>query len=182
MLRSNRQVAQKNGHKYTTILKALAIAAPFLLITASRADDLHVIKKWKDVQLYVKPKFNGISQWDQEVGVQAKLLCYGRFSEVTNAAIDPTYPIRFDSKPRFTVGLAFGYQLLNDASKLTVYTKPKASPLPYTWKEESGFSVRLYTSRFLNINTNAAYVFNLPFHQNAKPQWLGLVNFQFPLG
>jgi hypothetical protein len=153
-----------------------------VIVPAAHADDLKLIKNWKDVQLYLKPKSNLVGTWDQELGIQATLFRYGNVAEVTNFAYDPTYQIRFDQKPRFTVGFQFNYFLTNLPWKVSVYTKPKASPLPYTWKDESGFGWRFYTSKNLVISSALAYVFTIPFHSTSKPQWLALVNFSFPLG
>ena len=160
-----------------------AIAASTALV---HADDpfatSHFIHKWSDVQLYLKPKYNLVRSWDQELGIQATLFHYGNFAEVTNFAYDPTYMIRFDQKPHFTMGAQFTYYLMPLPWKIGIYTKPKASPFPYTYKDESGVTWRFYTSKRLIVTSNLAYVFTFPFHTSAKPQWLALVNFQFPLG
>lgn len=167
------------------IVKTAVVLSCFAGCMLSHADPFATspfLHKWSDVQLYLKPKYNGVRSWDQEFGVQATMVKYGNFAEVTNFAYDPTYMIRFDQKPRFTVGLQFNYFLTPLPWKLAIYTKPKAAPFPYTYKEESGFTWRFYTSKNLIVSSNLAYVNNLPFHQHDKPQWLALVNIQFPLG
>src|SRR5579872_22406 len=144
MLRTLGHLATKKNLPSASTLKALAFAAPFLLATASQADGLQLIHKWSDVQLYLKPKFNGISSWDQEFGIQATVLKKGNFAEQINFTYDPTYPVRWDKKPRFSLGFQSTYFFTKLPWKFGIYTKPKASPLPYTWKEETGLTWRLY--------------------------------------
>jgi hypothetical protein len=161
----------------------LALALIPFLVTPVLADQPHLkwINDWKDVQLYLKPKFNGIRSWDQEFGIQATIAKYGNWTESLNFSYDPSYPIRLDQKPRLSLGEQTTYFFTKLPSKLGVYTKFKPSPFPYTWKQESGFTGRLYTSRSLIVSANAAYMFTYPFRSSAKPQFLFLVNFQFPL-
>jgi len=140
------------------------------------------IHKWSDVQFYLKPKYNGVRSWDQEFGFQATMYKHGNVAEVTNFCYDPTYPLRIDQKPRWSLGFQVNYYLTQLPWKVAIYTKPKASPLPYVWKDESGFTWRFYTSRSLIVSSNLAYVFNIPYHHGQLPQWLALVNIQFPLG
>lgn len=170
----------------TVIVKNTLLVAAIATATVAAAEDPMAhspwLHKWSDVQLYLKPKYNGIRTWDQEFGIQATTYKSGNFSQVTNFAYDPTYPIRLNQKPRFSVGMQFNYYLTKLPWRVAVYTKPKASPFPYTYKDESGFTWRFYTSKNFIVSSNLAYVFNIPFHQKDKPQWLALVNFQFPLG
>jgi hypothetical protein len=140
------------------------------------------LHKWKDVQFYLKPKTGFIGNWDQEIGLQATIYRSGNYSNVINTAYDPTYNIRLDQKPRFTVGLQFGYQIIAHPFPITIYDKPKEALIPYVYKNESGISAKIYDSPALKISTNLAYVFTFPYRNNQKPQFLGLINFQFPLG
>ncbi len=139
------------------------------------------IKYGRDVQLYLKPKYDLFHKWDQEAGIQATLARYGNFSEATNFCYDPTYPIRFDQKPRWGLGFQFNYYFTTLPTKLAFYTKPKTT-IGGVWKEESGITGRLYTSPDLIVTANLAYVLNWHYSLGQKPQWLALVNFQVPLG
>ncbi len=168
------------------LAKTLTLLALATATSVACADDLFAnsqfIHKWKDVQLYLKPKTGFLGNWDQEFGIQATVWRSGNLSGVLNFAYDPTYDIRLDQKPRFTLGAQLGYMFVAHPFPVTIYDKPKASPFPYTYKNESGLSLRFYDTPWLKINTNLAYVFTFPFKNNQKPQFLGLVNFQFPLG
>lgn len=168
------------------LAKSLSLIAFAACVAVASGDDPYAnspwIHKWKDVQFYLKPKTGFIGNWDQEIGLQATVYRSGNLSEVLNFAYDPTYNIRLDQKPRFTMGAQTGYMFLVHPFPVTIYDKPKASPFPYTYKNESGLSVRFYDTPFLKINANLAYVFTFPFKNNQKPQYLGLINFQFPLG
>jgi len=168
------------------LLKSCLIFAIAASTTLVHADDPYAndpfIHKWSDVCLYLKPKYNLVSSFDQEFGIQATLFRHGNFAEITNFAYDPTYMIRLDQKPRFTMGAQFTYYMTPLPWKIGIYTKPKSSPFPYTYKDESGFTWRFYTSKNLIVTSNLAYVFTFPFQSSAKPQWLALVNIQFPLG
>jgi len=146
-----------------------------------RAPELTFIKSLKDVQLSLKPKYNMVCAWDQEFGIQATMLRYGSFCEATNFCYDPTYPIDLDKKPRFSVGFQVVYTFTTLPSKLGIYTKSKNN-LVGLWKQETGLTGRLYSSRSFIVSANVACVFNYPESSHQKPQWLGLVNFQFPLG
>ena len=148
---------------------------------ARKAPKLTFIDNARDVQLYLKPKYNLVRTWDQEFGIQATLARYGNLSEVTNFCYDPLYPINLDKKPRFSVGFQIAYTFTGLPSKISVYTKTKEL-MTGPWKQESGFSMRLYTSKSLIVSTSLAYVYNYPYRSHQKPQYLSLVNLQFPLG
>ncbi len=142
---------------------------------------LTFLKYGRDVQLYLKPKFDLFRKWDQEAGIQATFARFGNWSEVTNLCYDPTYPIRFDQKPRFSVGFQFNYFFTTLPTKLALYTKPK-TVIGTLWKEETGITGRLYSSPDLIVSANLAYVYNWHYSTRQKPQYLALVNFQVPLG
>ena len=168
------------------IVKTCLSLAAIAVTTFVHAEDPYAhspfLHKWSDVQVYLKPKYNFVRSWDQEIGIQATMFRYGNFAETTNFAYDPTYMIRSDQKPRFTLGAQFNYFVTNLPWKVAVYTKPKASPFPYTYRDESGVTWRFYTSKNLIVTSNLAYVFTFPLQRSAKPQWLALLNIQFPLG
>jgi hypothetical protein len=147
----------------------------------SKAPKLTFINSAKDVQLYLKPKYNLVRTWDQEFGIQAVLARYGNLSQTTNFADDPLYPINFNKKPRFTVGFQVTYSFTSLPTKLGVYTKTKEL-LIGPWKQESGITGRLFTAKSFYVTANLAYVYNYPYKSGQKPQWLSLINIQVPLG
>lgn len=152
-----------------------------LAVQSSHSPHLTFINSGKDVQLYVKTKYDLFHTWDQEFGIQATLFRYGNLAEGTNLCFDPKYPIRLDQKPRFSIGFQLSYLLVPSALKLAVYTKIKTI-FGSVWKEESGVTFRLYTSPDLIISSNLAYIYNWGYSPRQKPQYVALVNFQFPLG
>jgi hypothetical protein len=156
----------------------LAVLTPTCLASPAKP---HWINSLKDVQLYLKPKYNLIRTWDQEFGVQASVFKEGNFLLQSNLCYDPNYPIDFHSKPHYSLGFAFVYYFAPLPFKPGIYTKPKYN-LVNLWKQETGLTLRLFTSRSFVVSANAAYVYNYPYIAGQKPNWLGLVNFQFPLG
>ena len=152
-----------------------------VVVAGAHADDIKLIKSWHDVQLYLKPKYDAVRTFDQEFGIQATLAKYGNLTEQVNACYDPTYPVRFGSKPRFSIGEQTNYIFLPNKYKPAFYTKFKNN-LIGTWKEETGITGKLLTSQRVCVSANFAWLYTLPFKSTAKPQWLALVNINFPLG
>lgn len=164
-------------------LKIIAGALTALALSCLAYSDepkLKWIDGLKDVSLYLKPKYDLVRTWDQEFGVVSTLARYGNLSEVTNFCYDPTYPIDFHSRPKYSLGFQFVYSFIPGPTRIGVYTKPKYN-LVNLWKEESGVTARLYNSKSLVVSTNLAYVFNYPYISHKKPNWLALVSFAFPL-
>lgn len=164
-------------------VKIVLTALPFFTLSALGFADtpqLQWLDGLKDVQLYLKPKFDLVRTFDQEFGVQATVVRDGNLALQTNFCYDPTYPIEFNKNPRYSLGFAFIYYLEPLPLNLGIYTKPKYN-MVNVWKEETGLTTRLFTSRSLVISANAAYVYNYPCIANRKPNWLALINFQFPL-
>ena len=163
-------------------VKALLIAATVATATIASADQIQWINSWRDVQGYLKPKYDMVRTFDQEFGVQATVAKYGRFREQLNFTWDPTYPIRLGgSKPRWSFGEQTTYLLNTGRYQPGIYTKFKNN-LIGTWKDESGVTAHIFSYKRNYMSANFAYIYNLPFSHTAKPQWLALVNFVFPLG
>ena len=171
------------------LLTTSIVASAFCLASAQSgqgAVSTHTSKlEWceglKDVSVYLKPKYNLINTWDQEFGAMVRVLYDGNFVAVTNFCYDPLYPVAFNRAPRYSAGLQFTYYFTQAPMPVGVYTKPKYDLFSH-WKEESGVTTRLYTSKSLIISTNLAYVWNYPYISGQAPNWLALINFQFPLG
>ncbi|HLK14878.1 MAG TPA: hypothetical protein VKT78_08740 [Fimbriimonadaceae bacterium] len=160
--------------------KLAALALVGVASLAAHADGVKFIKDWSDVQLYLKPKNNLVRTWDQEFGIQACVAKYGNLREQLNACYDPTYPIHFHSKPIFSIGEQTNYVLAPIKQQPAIYTKFKANFLG-VWKEETGFTAKLYGSRSVNVSANLSYQYQIPLKSTAKPQWLALLNVNFPL-
>jgi len=162
-------------------LVSAGVLASGVCLAAAQSAPLQWFDGLKDVSLYLKPKFNLIKTWDQEFGVMARVAHEGNFAVVANVTYDPVYPVAFNREPRFSAGLQFTYIFTHEPLPIGVYTKPKYDLFSH-WKQESGVTARLFTSRSLIISTNLAYVWNYPYIKGQTPNWLALINFQFPLG
>ena len=151
------------------------------IVPFSEGAQLKFISSWKDVSIYTKTKSDLFRQWDQEFGVQATYVRSGNFSSIINVAYDPIYPIRFNIEPRWNSGIAFNYYFVPKPIRLGIYTKTKYN-LINTWKQESGLSVRFYTSPALNVSTNVGYQWTYPYIEGKKPGYQAQILLAFPLG
>ncbi|MHB8637908.1 MAG: hypothetical protein ACYC96_15710 [Fimbriimonadaceae bacterium] len=161
--------------------RALTLLLLPLILPAAHADGLKFIHNWRDVQLYLKPKYDLVRTFDQEFGIVATVAQDGNFREAVNFCYDPTYPIRLNQKPHYAIGAQTTYIFMHSKQLPGIYTKIKSNFVG-VWKEESGFTARVFTSPRVIVSANLAWLFTYPYKSSAKPQWLALVNFQFPLG
>lgn len=162
-------------------LLLLAALLPGATQVFADAPKLQLIHSWKDVQLYTKTKYDLVRNWDQEIGFQSTVAKFGNLRESLNICYDPVYPIKFNTIPRFAIGAQTTYVFAPGPLQPGIYTKTKSNFLGQ-WKQETGFTFRLYTSRSFFITSNVAWLFTYPFNSSAKPQWLWLATLAIPLG
>ena len=155
-------------------------AACFLAVAGSAlADDIQ-FHSLGDGSIYEKPFTNLKGQWNNESGFAAPLLTSGPWVAKYNVAYIQTYPLKWKVGPQWTAGGTIVYELDKKAKIVPgLYTKAKNN-LQGLWQEETGFTARTRVGRY-GLVFNAGYLFDYPYHSDARPKWqIGLsLNYYF---